>query len=317
MLNDLTTLLSCSIGISLAPVDGGNSDTLIKHADMAMYHAKQQGRHSFAYFAQPMLERSRQLLQLDNELKQAISRNELSLQYQPIVASGQSGFVKMEALLRWHNANLGQVSPDRFIPVAEDSGYIVELGYWVLQQGCAQLAQWQQHSRQRLTLSINISALQLNNSNFVFKIKQLLAQYQLEPSQLELEITERVLLDDSGQIRTVMADLAALGVLISLDDFGTGYSSLSFLSRFTLDTLKIDRAFIQSMFDSERNEHLVRAIVAMGQSLQLKLVAEGVETAEQAAYLQQLGCDFMQGFYFARPLNAEVISLQLQQANSH
>lgn len=316
-LNNLTTLLSCSIGISLAPMDGNNSDTLIKHADMAMYHAKQQGRHSVAYFAEPMLERSRQLLQLDNELKQAISRNELSLQYQPIVTAGHGGFRKMEALLRWHNASLGQVSPDRFIPVAEDSGYIVELGYWVLQQGCAQLAQWQQHSQQRLTLSVNISALQLNNSNFVLKINQLLTEYQLQPSQLELEITERVLLDDSGQIRTVMADLAALGVLISLDDFGTGYSSLSFLSRFALDTLKIDRAFIQTMFDSARNEHLVRAIVAMGQSLQLKLVAEGVETAEQAAFLQQLGCDFMQGFYFARPQSAEVISAQLLQENSH
>jgi diguanylate cyclase (GGDEF)-like protein/PAS domain S-box-containing protein len=315
VLNELKTLLSCSVGISVAPTDGVDSDTLIKHADTAMYHAKQQGRHSFAYFAKPMLDRSRQLLQLDNELKQAIGRNELSLQYQPIVASGKSGFDKLEALLRWHNGSLGEVRPDRFIAVAEDSGYIVELGDWLLQQSCAQLAQWQRQTKQRLILSVNISPIQLNNSHFVSKLHKLLAQHQLQPQQLELEITERVLLDDSGEIRSVMAELAALGVQISLDDFGTGYSSLSYLSRVQLDTLKIDRAFINSMFDSERNEHLVRAIVAMGKSLQLKLVAEGVETASQAAYLQQLGCDFMQGFYFAKPQNAEAISQQLQQAD--
>lgn len=315
VLNDLQVLLSCSIGISLAPQDGDNSDTLIKKADIAMYSAKQQGRHSFAFFSEPMLERSRQLLELDNELKQAISRNELQLFYQPIVQSGKTGFVKMEALLRWHSSKLGLVSPDRFIPVAEDSGYIVELGDWVLAQGCAQLAKWQQQCKKQLTLSINISALQLDNPHFLARLKQLLTFYQLQPCQLELEITERVLLDDSGESRAVMTQLAQLGVLISLDDFGTGYSSLSYLSRFALHSLKIDRSFVQAMFDGERHEHLVRAIVAMGQSLQLKLVAEGVETKEQAAFLQQLGCHYQQGFYYAKPMSVGDVSLRLAQAD--
>ncbi|WP_306520543.1 bifunctional diguanylate cyclase/phosphodiesterase [Rheinheimera sp.] len=316
VLNDLQVLLSCSVGISLAPQDGNNSDTLIKQADIAMYSAKQQGRHSFAYFSAPMLERSKQLLLLDNALKQAISRNELSLHYQPIISSGKTGFRKMEALLRWHSPELGPVSPDRFIPVAEDSGYIVELGDWVLQQGCAQLAQWQQQHKRLLTLSVNISALQLDQANFVTRLQQLLLQYQLQPCQLELEITERVLLDDSGESRLVMTQLAELGVLISLDDFGTGYSSLSYLSRFALHSLKIDRSFVQAMFDGERHEHLVRAIVAMAQSLQLKLVAEGVETKAQAEFLQQLGCHYMQGFYFAKPLSADDISLRLAQTDA-
>lgn len=311
-LQGLMLPVSISMGSCVAPQDGSDSDTLLKHADIAMYEAKQQGRQRWVCFRQPMLERSKQLLFIDTELKQAISRQELSLVYQPIYQSGASTFHKMEALLRWHSQSLGVVSPDRFIPVAEESGYIVQLGCWVLQQACQQLAVWQQDNPVLLVMSVNVSALQLNQPGFADVVMQLLQQYQLQPAQLELEITERVLLDDSDEISTMLRQLTTLGVQISLDDFGTGYSSLSYLSRFPLQTLKIDRSFVQAMADSERSRDLVRAIVAMGQSLQLQLVAEGVETKEQAAVLTGLGCQFLQGYYLSRPQSAANITLQLE-----
>ena len=312
-LQGLVLPVSASIGSCIAPLDGDDSDTLLKHADIAMYEAKQQGRQRWVCFRQPMLDRSRQLLFIDTELKQAISRQELSLVYQPIYQSGAATYTKMEALLRWHSQSLGVVSPDRFIPVAEESGYIVQLGHWVLQQACQQLAFWQQTSRALLVISVNVSALQLNQPGFADVVQQLLQQYALQPAQLELEITERVLLDNSAEVTAVLQRFTELGVQISLDDFGTGYSSLSYLSRFPLQTLKIDRSFVQAMTDNDRSRDLVRAIVAMGQSLQLQLVAEGVETQEQAAALTELGCQFLQGYYLARPQSADYISQQLQQ----
>lgn len=311
-LEGLVLPVSISMGSCVAPQDGSDSDTLLKHADIAMYEAKQQGRQRWVSFRQPMLERSKQLLFIDTELKQAISRQELSLVYQPIYQSGANTFHKMEALLRWHSQSLGVVSPDRFIPVAEESGYIVQLGHWVLQQACQQLAAWQRNNPVLLVVSVNVSALQLNQPGFADVVMQLLQQYQLQPAQLELEITERVLLDDSDEISVMLQQLTTLGVQISLDDFGTGYSSLSYLSRFPLQTLKIDRSFVQAMADSDRSRDLVRAIVAMGQSLQLQLVAEGVETKEQAAVLTGLGCQFLQGYYLSRPQSADNITLQLE-----
>lgn len=312
-LQGLVLPLSISIGSCESTTDGCDSDTLLKHADIAMYVAKQQGRQRWVCFRQPMLERSRQLLFIDTELKQAIVRQELSLVYQPIYQSGTPTFTKMEALLRWNSQSLGVVGPDRFIPVAEESGYIVQLGHWVLQQACQQLALWQQHHPSLLVMSVNVSALQLNQPGFADVVEQLLQQYHLQPAQLELEITERVLLDDSAEVSAVLQMLTVIGVQISLDDFGTGYSSLSYLSRFPLQTLKIDRSFVQAMGDNDRSRDLVRAIVAMGQSLQLQLVAEGVETQEQAAALTGLGCQFLQGYYLARPQSADVITQQLQQ----
>jgi len=304
--------LAISIGSAVSPQDGSESDTLVKHAEIAMYEAKQQGRQRWVSFRQPMLERSKQLLFIDTELKQAIARQELSLVYQPIYQTGARRFHKVEALLRWQNQSLGTVSPDRFIPVAEESGYIVQLGDWVLQQACQQLALWQQAHADLLTVSVNVSALQLNQPSFADEVMAILRQYQLQPAQLELEITERVLLDDSGEIARMLQRLTQLGVQLSLDDFGTGYSSLSYLNRFPLQSLKIDRSFVHAMQESERSLDLVRAIVAMGQSLQLKLVAEGVETPEQVAALTALGCQFLQGYYLARPQSAEQVLQQLR-----
>ena len=182
-----------------------------------------------------------------------------------------------------------------------------------MQQACQQLALWQQHHAERLIVTVNVSALQLNQPAFAEQVMQLLQQFQLQPAQLELEITERVLLDDSDEVAAMLLRLTRLGVQFSLDDFGTGYSSLSYLSRFPLQTLKIDRSFVHAMHDSDRSRDLVRAIVAMGQSLQLQLVAEGVETTEQAAALSELGCQFLQGYYLARPQTAVQISQQLRQ----
>lgn len=310
---ELQLPLSISIGSALSGADGHDSDTLLKHADIAMYEAKQQGRQRWVWFQQPMLDRSRELLLIDTALKQAIERQELSLVFQPIYPAGEWVYTKMEALLRWHSKSLGVISPDRFIPVAEESGYIVQLGHWVLAQACQQLAVWQRSSRSLLVMSVNVSALQLNQPGFVDTVAQLLRLHQLQPAQLELEMTERVLLEQNADVRAVLLELTQLGVQISLDDFGTGYSSQSYLSRYPIQTLKIDRSFVQAMLENDRSRDLVRAIVAMGQSLQLQLVAEGVETQEQAAALQAIGCHYLQGYYLARPQSVNDITLQLQQ----
>ena len=249
---------------------------------------------------------ARDALVIDGALRAAIQAGELSLAYQPIVnaASGRMG--KVEALLRWHSASLGTVGPDRFIPVAEDSGLIIELGAWVLDQACRQLAGWRD-SLPELVVSINVSARQLLDPAFIGLVERALADNGLAPGRLELELTERVLLSDGAQVRVALGRLRELGVSLSLDDFGTGYSSLSYLTQFQIDTLKIDRAFVTDMVDSPRSNALVATIIAMGHSLGLQLVAEGVETAGQARALEAMGCHYLQGYYISRPVGAPAL----------
>ena len=213
---------------------------------------------------------------------------------------------KVEALLRWHSASLGPVGPDRFIPVAEDSGLIIELGAWVLDQACRQLAGWRD-SLPELVVSINVSARQLLDPAFIGLVERALSGNGLAPGRLELELTERVLIGDGAQVRGALGRLRELGVSISLDDFGTGYSSLSYLTQFRIDTLKIDRAFVTDMVDSQRSNALVATIVAMGHSLGLQLVAEGVETAGQARALEAMGCHYLQGYHVSRPVDAAAL----------
>ena len=239
---------------------------------------------------------------IDGALRGAIAAGEFHLVYQPITDAHGRRLCKVEALLRWHSALLGFVSPDRFIPVAEDNGMVVELGTWVLEQACAQAAAWRGSALDQITVSINVSAWQLVDPGFVGLVESVLARHRLPPRQLELELTERVLLDDGGNVSAVLERLRAMGVSISLDDFGTGYSSLSYLTQFHLNTLKIDRAFVMDIEHSERSHNLVHAIIAMGHSLGLQLVAEGVETEGQAAILERLGCQYLQGYHIARPI---------------
>ncbi|NVD69445.1 EAL domain-containing protein [Duganella sp. BJB1802] len=301
--------VSASVGIACYPLHGGDSDTLIRNADIAMYEAKKAGRGEMRFFNDAMNAAAKDALVIDGALRGAIEAGEFRLVYQAITNSHTGKLTKVEALLRWDSALLGAVPPDRFIPVAEDSGMIVELGTWVLNQACRQVAQWKSGALEEITISINVSAWQLADPAFVGLVRHALASNGLAARQLELELTERVLIDDGGQVHAVLAQLRALGVSISLDDFGTGYSSLSYLTQFHLNTLKIDRAFVMDIEHSERSNNLVHAIIAMGHSLGLQLVAEGVETAGQAAILEKMGCHYLQGYHISRPIPAEELLL--------
>ena len=288
--------------IACYPWHGTDSDTLIRNADIAMYEAKKAGRGELRFFNDAMNAAAKDALVIDGALRGAIEAGEFHLVYQAITDARSGKLTKVEALLRWNSSLLGPVPPDRFIAVAEDSGMIVALGAWVLEQACHQLALWRGGALGEVSISINVSARQLGDPAFVALVTQALSRNGLHPRQLELELTERVLIDDGGTVHSVLEQLRALGVSISLDDFGTGYSSLSYLTQFHLNTLKIDRAFVMDIEHSERSNNLVHAIIAMGHSLGLQLVAEGVETAGQAAILEKMGCHYLQGYHIARPV---------------
>ena len=294
--------VSASIGVACYPAHGSDSATMLRNAAIALQEAKKAGRNERRVFDEAMNAAARDALAIDGALHGAIANNEFQLVYQPISDARSRQLRKVEALLRWHSPLLGQVSPDRFIPVAEDSGMVVELGNWVLETACRQLAAWRYGVLGDVIISINVSACQLVDPGFLAQVEQALARHELAPHQLELELTERVLIDDGAVVRAVLERLHALGVSISLDDFGTGYSSLSYLTQFQINTLKVDRAFVMNIEHSGRSHNLVQAIIAMGHSLGLQLVAEGVETEGQARLLEGMGCQFLQGYHISRPI---------------
>ncbi|WP_229262227.1 putative bifunctional diguanylate cyclase/phosphodiesterase [Duganella guangzhouensis] len=299
--------VTASIGIACYPQHGTDSGALLHNADIAMYEARKAGRGEQRLFDDDMNAAAKDALMIDGALRGALAAGEFYLVYQAITNAHTGKLTKVEALLRWNSSLLGPVTPDRFIPVAEDSGMIVELGTWVLEQACRQAGRWKQSVLDDVTISINVSAWQLADPAFVTLVSQALISNGLSPHQLELELTERVLIDDAIHVQTVLAQLRALGVGISLDDFGTGYSSLSYLTQFHLNTLKIDRAFVMDIEHSERSNSLVHAIIAMGHSLGLQLVAEGVETAGQASILEKMGCHYLQGYHISRPISPELL----------
>ncbi|WP_019921308.1 EAL domain-containing protein [Duganella zoogloeoides] len=295
--------VSASIGVACQGSDGDEADTLVRNADIAMHDVKKSGRGALRLFDAGMSAYAREALVIDGALRGAIAASELRLVYQPIVDARTGRMDKVEALLRWQSATLGHVGPDRFIPVAEDSGLVIDLGAWVLAEACRQLGAWRDQLP-HLAVSINVSARQLLDPAFLLLVEQALAAHGLAPQRLELELTERVLIGNGEQVRAALGRLRELGVSISLDDFGTGYSSLSYLTQFEINTLKIDRSFVTGMVDSPRSHALVATIVAMGQSLGLQLVAEGVETAGQADALDAMGCHYLQGYHISRPVAA-------------
>lgn len=302
--------VTTSIGIALCPEHGQDADSLLKFADIAMYAAKTGGRNDMRFFDEAMNQAARSEIEMNRELHLALSRQEFCLVYQPIVDAIGQQVKKVEVLLRWNSAVLGSVPPDRFIPVAEESELIVTIGEWVLREACKQAAIWQTGPLASAIVSVNVSACQLADVRFFDQVRSCLSAYAIPASRLELELTERVLIEEEDCTRTNLLFLQAMGVRISLDDFGTGFSSLNYLTRFQLDTLKIDRSFICDLAHDMRSRHLAQAIVAMGRSLDIESVAEGVETAEQARMLQDMGCNYLQGYYFSKPLPAAA----LQQA---
>ncbi|OQX13070.1 MAG: hypothetical protein BWK76_16710 [Desulfobulbaceae bacterium A2] len=303
---------SCSIGISVAPDDAMDYDTLRRQADTALYAAKGAGRATYRFFTEQMNQHVLEMLDLEHRLRQAVARGELSLHFQPQFSLTDARLIGAEALLRWQHPEMGLVSPARFIPVAEESGLIVAIGEWVLQQACCQARRWLDDGLDLPVLAVNISALQFRQDNLVETVAAILRDSGLPPERLELELTESMLMQDLERTLTKLDAFKAMGISLSIDDFGTGYSSLTYLKRFKLDILKIDQSFVRDLAEDSDDAAIVRAIIQLGHSLNLRVIAEGVETAAQRDYLQGEGCDHVQGYLFSRPLAVEDFSQRLR-----
>ena len=300
--------VSTSIGISMYPGDGGNQHDLLTNADAAMYHAKGLGRNAYCFFEPSMNANVHKQLQLVQDLRLAIERNELVLHYQPTFHAPNGPILGVEALVRWQHPVRGLVSADEFIPLAEKTGLIVPLGAWVLNEACRQMAQWHSEGHTTWSVAVNLSALQFAHAALIDTVRDVLARHALDPHCLMLEITESTAMRDADASLQILQQLDAMGVRISIDDFGTGYSSLLYLKRLPASELKIDRGFVRDLAHDTEDAAIVSAIVALGQTLNLRIVAEGVETAEQQAFLTRLGCDSLQGYLLGRPMAAESLS---------
>ena len=305
--------LSCCMGVAVYPDDGQNADTLIKHADIAMYRAKEQGRGHWQFNASGMNAGTLERLGLESELRHALARGQFHLEYQPQLDLASGAVVGMEALLRWQHPQLGRIPPASFIGLAEEMGLITPIGDWVLRTACAQARAWQLAGHGPLRLAVNLSARQFKQKNLLQAVAQALAETGLAAAHLELELTESMVMHDVEQATAIMGNLKALGVQLSIDDFGTGYSSLAYLRHFPIDVLKIDKTFVSDITHSMDDAAIVRAIISLAHSLRLKVIAEGVETAQQLAFLRQHGCDQMQGYLFSRPLAASAFEQLLLQ----
>ncbi|WP_245308210.1 EAL domain-containing protein [Halalkalibacter urbisdiaboli] len=312
MLDELTKSLNIqcheivvtpSIGISIYPENGDNIDTLLKNADTAMYLAKDRGKNNFQFYNSELNAKATRKMNIEIALRRAILNEELSLFYQPKVDLFSRGIVGMEALIRWNHPEMGAISPIEFIPVAEETGQIISIGKWVLETACKQNKKWQEASEQPLTVSVNVSVRQFEHSKFVETVKDVLKETQLEPAYLELEITESVMQNFSESIE-IIRQLRAIGVKISIDDFGTGYSSLSVLKRLPIDTIKIDKSFIDDIMEP-MNQSIVKTIIDIGLNLNLNVVAEGIEHVHQIEVLTKNSCHFGQGYLFAKPVHPD------------
>ncbi|OEU59589.1 MAG: hypothetical protein BA870_02535 [Desulfuromonadales bacterium C00003094] len=299
---------SASIGIALYPQNGLDSETLLKHADTAMYEAKKDGRNDYHFFSEQMHQKAIERHTLEGCLHRALGRGEFFLVYQPQLDLLTGETVGMEALVRWQSPDRGLVSPAEFIPVAEDSGLIRPLGEWILRTACREAVAWQRLDRGPLRLAVNLSAQQFRQPDFVERIEEVLQETGLDPQLLELELTESVFMENREAAIEVLVDLKARGIQIAIDDFGTGYSSLSYLKNFPIDRIKIAQEFVRDIPADPNDMAIVSATIAMAESLGLKLIAEGVETLEQLEFLQQQGCQEMQGYYFSRPLPADQVA---------
>ena len=296
--------VSASIGISMFPMDDTDLDGLIRHTDMAMYRAKAMGRGTYNFYSEELSAEVAARLLLETELRRAYEQQEFVLFYQPKASLATGEITGVEALIRWHAPGKGMVPPDRFIRVLEDSGLILPVGTWVLRTACAELAAFDAAGLPPMSLAVNLSARQLKQPDLSRVVAAALNDAGLGAGRLELELTESLLMEDSESSCETLGMLAAMGVHVAMDDFGTGYSSLSYLKRFDIDTLKIDRSFVSELPHDPEDSAIATAIVAMGHSLQMKTVAEGVETEAQADFLRQLGCDEMQGYLLSRPMPA-------------
>ncbi|HEX2668786.1 MAG TPA: GGDEF domain-containing phosphodiesterase, partial [Gammaproteobacteria bacterium] len=305
-----------SIGISLFPDDAVEIDALIRNADAAMYHAKENGRFNFQFFTPEMNTRAYERLSLEGSLRQAIERQEFQLHYQPQVDLRSGRIMGIEALLRWDRGGREAVPPSVFVPVLESSGMIGPVGEWVLREACRQNREWQRQGLEPLPVAVNLSAIQFNRRNMADTISAVLAETGLEPRWLELEFTESAVMHDTREVGNIIKRLDDLGVQLALDDFGTGYSSLSYLRRFHLDKIKIDQSFVRDIGVDADDAAIVTAIIGMARNLKVSAVAEGVETRAQWEFLKAHGCDGMQGYLFSKPLPADELAELLKSGRA-
>lgn len=305
-------VVSCSIGISVYPEDARDTVTLIKYADAAMYKAKQSGRNTFQFYTDELNQRLMQRLEMEQRLRQALPQQEFLLHYQPKLDFASGQVCGAEALIRWQPSGEGLISPASFIPIAEETHLIEEIGHWVLETACAQAVALHQRLGYPLPIAVNVAPRQFRRPDFVSIVAAVLASSGLEAAYLELEITESSLVHDTGSFIKTLHGLKELGVKLAIDDFGTGYSSLAYLKDFPVDRLKIDRAFVSNLEHEPSNSAILKAIVALGHSLDMKVIAEGVETAYQQTFLHDLGCDELQGYYFSKPVTLHDLEVLIQ-----
>jgi EAL domain-containing protein (putative c-di-GMP-specific phosphodiesterase class I) len=302
--------ISASIGIATFPECAEDIDLLMQAAGVAMYQAKSDGRNLYHFYMPEMNAKARQRLMLEQALRLAVKDDEFSLHYQPQVDIASGNVVGYEALLRWQHEQIGRVAPSTFVPMLEETGLIIPMGQWVFSTGCRQRHAWDGVLPEQCVLSVNLSPRQFVDKKLVSQIQQVLETNELPAYQLEIELTESMLMSNTEHTREVLRSLKRLGLKLSVDDFGTGYSSLAYLKQFSLDALKIDKQFIDHLTTSKKDEAIARSIIQLGHNLGMQVIAEGVETGEQVEALQELGCDVVQGFYFGRPVPAgEVVGL--------
>lgn len=304
--------VTCSIGVSRFPLDARDATALMRMADMAMYQAKEQGKNTYKLHANDMSEQVSERRQLEGRLRNALVRNQFVLYYQPLYDLAGEDYYGVEALVRWQHPQLGMVPPASFIPLAEESGLIEPLGSWVIHEACRQLRAWLDDGIDPHRVSVNISPRQFQRTHLVSIVQNALDQAGLEPERLTLEITESIIMQNPDEARAILSELREMGVRVAIDDFGSGYSSLAYLKLFPLDTLKIDRAFIAPLPDDQDSAAIVEAVVAMSRKLKLAVVAEGVETSGQSAFLRGIGCDVAQGFLYSPPLPADQLPTALR-----
>ncbi|WP_133717292.1 MULTISPECIES: sensor domain-containing phosphodiesterase [Methylocaldum] len=306
VIEDYRLSITPSIGISMYPQDGGDVESLVKHADTAMYHAKEKGRNTYQFFTESMNSAVLERLTIESGLRQALERDEFLLEYQPQYDIETHGLVGLEALIRWQHPEWGRVPPGRFIPIAEESGLIVPIGEWVIREACRQNVYLQSLGFAKVPVAVNIASPQFVQ-RFEDLVARVLGETGMEPEYLELELTEGIVMQGEGSIQKRLHKLKDMGVKLAIDDFGTGYSSLSYLKRFPIDKLKIDQSFVRDIIDDQDDLAITRAVISLGHSLRLTVIAEGVETEQQLAFLRDEGCDQAQGFFFSRPLSVKAL----------
>ncbi|TVT48877.1 MAG: bifunctional diguanylate cyclase/phosphodiesterase, partial [Sedimenticola thiotaurini] len=304
--------VSASIGISLFPDDGDDVTSLVKNADAAMHQAKEKGKGCYCFYTQALTSAALERLYLENQLRKALGQDEFQLFYQPQYALNTGKLIGAEALIRWNNKELGLVSPDRFIPLAESTGLILPIGEWVLYEACRQIKSWHDAGLNLPRMGVNVAGQQVQHGDIVATVKSVLEETGLEPMYLELEITESFIMRQAEEAISTLCALKELGVTLAIDDFGTGYSSLSYLKILPINKLKVDRSFVKDIPNDKNSEAIVRAVIVLGKSLQLEVIAEGVETEAQEAFLKSEACDEVQGFYYSRPVPADEFTKLLQ-----